>query len=474
MIRQLLANRVVKNFSVLTATNIFVQILSILSSIRLARLLHPQGYGLFNLLLVQAGIFSIIAAYGLKLVIIRYVARNKSDSRHVFHVSNKIRLVTTIFAILCLLAYNFFNRQISHAYLFLFLISLYIIFQSFWDSIESVAFGNEQMQASGYINGIFTVIWIIAVYTIPTESFNIVVIFVTFIFIQVIKTFSYFIWLNKKILINSDPVNINSEANYKFFIQQSNFYFILAIFTALQNQVPILLLSHNSTIDQVGIFNLGYRILSPLQMVLSMALTALFPSLSRLSFTDKELFAVRIRSLMNIMVAIGVWGCICFTLFSREVVLFLYGKAFLGSAKVILIQCWFTLLFGIFCTIGTVLNSFDKQRLLATLSIVYGILALPFFYFGARYGAIGLAWAFVIAAFVNMTYHWVIFRNLLSPYITLEYSFILFSIIVSTTFISLLLPFQYSMLIKLVVGIFVTLIAFYYLRYNELKKILVK
>src|SRR5665647_3387940 len=106
MIRALLSNKIIKNFSVLTGTNILIQFLTILSSIRIARLLQPKGYGFYNLMMVQAGIFSIIAAYGLKLVIIRYVARNKSDSKYVFHISNQIRLVTTLFAVLGLLAFN--------------------------------------------------------------------------------------------------------------------------------------------------------------------------------------------------------------------------------------------------------------------------------------------------------------------------------------------------------------------------------
>src|ERR1035437_89648 len=472
MIKRLLSNRIIKNFSILTGTNISIQFLSVLSSIRVARLLQPQGYGLFNLMIVQASLFSVIATFGLSLVIIRYVARNKSDSKNIFHISNKIRLVSTLLAVLSLLIYNIFINKASITPLFLFLLSTYIIFQSFWDSIQSIAFGNERMEASGYINLIFTGLWVISVYVIPKINFNIEILLTIYVFSQIIKTISYYFWLNKKIFRKEHSSIYNADINIKSIIRQSNYHFILAIFTALQNQVPILLLNQTSKLDQVGIFNLGNRILSPMQMALGMALTSLYTSLSRLAFTNKELFTERIKNLMNFLVIIGVWGCICFTLFSKEVVLLLYGKAYLDSAKVILIQCWFTMLYSIFCTIGMVLSSYDKQRTLAILSIIYSILALPIFYMGAKYGAIGLAWAFVIAAYINMTYHWIVFKNLLSPYLTFNYSFKLFSIIILATICSLFVPFEYNFIIKIVVGISVTIIAGYYLKNKVIKKVL--
>lgn len=470
MLKNLLSNTIIRNFSVLTGTNILIQFISILSSIRLTRLLQPEGYGLYNLLMVEASIFAIIAVFGLKMVIIRYVARNKSESKYVFNISNRIRLVTTLLAIICFITYNIFIKESHFSTFLLIMLSFFIVFQTFWNSIESIAFGNEQMASSGYINLLFTSLWVIAIYVIPKASFNIEVLFSIFILIQFLKTISYYFWLKKKVFLKGHNTISPPDIDYKYFIRQSNYYFILAVFSAIQLQVPVLLLNHNSTLDQVGIFNLGFRILSPMQMVLSMALASIYPSLSRLALENKELFATRIKSLMNLLVVIGVWACICFTLFSRDVVLLLYGDAYLSAAKVILIQCWFTLLFGIFSTIGTVLSSFDKQRLLAILSIIYGTLAFPIFFFGSKYGAIGLAWAFVIAAYIHMTYHWIIFKNLLSPYLSFKYTFKLFSIMIVATIGSLFVPFEFSFILKVLIGISVTLVAGYLLKYRILKE----
>ncbi len=474
MFKQLLKNKIFKNFSILTVANIAVQILSILSSIRLARLLQPEGYGFFNILMVQASTFSIIAVYGLRLVIIRYVARNKFNSKYSFIISNKIRLVTSLIAFLSLIIYNSFLNDKPLTFSYLMLLMVYIMFMTFWDTIESVAYGNERMEASGLLNVLFTVFWVITIYTIPQNIFNVKVLLISFIVLQIFKTLSYYLWLNKVILKKDQSFEIESGINYKYFINESKYFFLLSVFTAFSNQVPILLLNNFSSLEEVGLFNLGNRILSPMQMVLNTALTALYPTLSRLALVNKELYATRVKSLINVLVIIGIWGCFCFTLFSREVVLLLYGEAYLTSSKMIIIQCWYTLLFGIFCTIGTIFNSFDKQKFVAILSVIYSILAFPIFFFSSKYGAIGLAWGFVIGAYVNMTYHWFFLKKLLNPYISLKYTIILFLFIIISSFLSTSLPFEFNFSLKLIFGVCITLIAAYLLRFKELPKLLVK
>jgi O-antigen/teichoic acid export membrane protein len=470
MLKKLLSNKIIKNFSVLTGANIIINLLSILTSIRLARVLQPEGYGLYNLMLVQGSLFSIVAAFGLHMVIIRYVARNRTESRNVFRLSLQIRIATTICAVVLLFIYNIFINKVSLTLFFLVLLSLYIVFLTFWDSIQNIAFGNDRMEATGILNLLYNCVWVIAVYTIPKAYFNIDVLLTTFISIQMLKTFSYYIWLKNKIFAKIQHF-INPELNYRFIITQSKYFFILAVFSTFQNQIPVLILNQNSTLEQVGIFNLGYRILTPFHMVLNMALTSVYPYFSRLAIEDRELFVRRIKNLINLMIVVGIWGCICFSLFSKEVVLLLYGNAYLDSARMILIQCWFTLLYAILCTIGTVLSSLDRQRLLSLLSVISAVIATVTYYFGTKYGAIGLSWAFVISAYISIAYHWVVFRKLLAPHITVSYLVIISAIIIFFNTGTLLIPFEFSFILKLFSGIAATVLAFIYLRNKELKEI---
>ncbi len=467
-------NKIIKNFSVLTGTNLLIQILSILSSIRVARQLQPEGYGLFNLVNLQVTIFSIFAAYGLRIVVIRHIARNKQDAGKIFTISNQIRLITTSIALLLAFGYSQLHNKQSLPPTLVFALLLLIVFQSFWDSIDSVSFGFEKMQTSGIVNLIMTIVWIAEIYLIPNHLFKVSTLLLAYVINQGTKTIIYYIWLRRKILFSIPSQPIIGFEEHRAIIRQSNFYFILAIFSSIQSQIPILLLQFNSSVDQIGLFNLGNRILSPLQMMLSMLLTALFPMLSRLAVDNNLLFAERVKSLLNIIVLTGIWGSLCFSLFSEDIVKLLYGDAYITTANVILVQCWFTVLFAIFCTIGTILSALDKQKLLATLSIFYGVIAAPIFYFGTKYGAIGLAWSFVIAAFLNMTYHWVIFRNLLEKHISLLYSIIIFASIGILSYLTYNFKIELSFLFRLCLGIILSAVFFIYMYKVEFLKLKIK
>lgn len=448
----------------LTVTNLLIQVLSILSSIKLARQLQPHGYGVFNLILMQASIFSIFATYGLRIVIIRSIARNKSNGKKIYEISSRIRILTTVVSLVIVTGYNYLQKENSLSGGMVLSLLLIIIGQTIWDTIESLAFGYERMEASGIINLIFTVIWILEIYLIPDSLFFVGLLTYIFVLNQIIKTFVYRLWIEKKILTRyigtEEPIY---PEDYKNMLRDGSSYFILAIFTAVQNQVPILFLQFNSRIDQIGIFNLGYRILSPLQMVLGMLLTAIFPMLARQAIEKKELFVKRIKNLLNIITIVGIWGSVGFTFFSMEIVKILYGEKYLGSATVIVIQCWFTVLFAIFCTIGTVLNSIDKQRLLAILSIIYGIISLPIFYWGSKYGAIGLAWAFVIAALINMIYHLIIFKKLLKPYLSFRYTVTVF-ILLTAFAMTPLFKIEFSIIWRIILLILLSYFGYYFLK----------
>lgn len=467
----LIRNKIFQNFSVLTGASAAMQLLWLLSSIRIARELEPAGYGLINLVSVQAAIFSIIASFGLRTVIIRQVARNRMDASRLFKISNRIRLITTLVAVLAAIGYNSIASDKSLSVSFVVVVVLTIIILSFGDSIESIAFGMEKMQASGYLNLLFSALFVAIIYLIPVQYFTISTVLYITMLNQGLKTIVYLRWLQKKVLNKNDINILVTKPEISGILKQSNYFFILAVFSALQTQVPIIFLQYNSTIDQIGIFSLGNRMLSPLQLVLNTMMTALFPMFSRLAIGNINLFAVRIKSLLNILVIVGILGCIGFSFFCKEVVILLYGVEFLDSANIILIQCWFTVLFGIFCVIGLVLSALDKQRLLAILSIIYGSSAIPIFYFGTRYGAIGLAVAFIIAALVNMTYHWFVFIKVLQNKVSLGYTLLIFVPLILSGIITTTLTVNLELFPKILAMFILFAISAIYIFKVEIKRI---
>src|SRR5512133_938911 len=76
--RRLAGSRVARNWSVLVVSNLLVQVLAMLATIRIARELAPSGYGEFNLVQALAMLGSLLTGLGTRQVLIRVCAREPS------------------------------------------------------------------------------------------------------------------------------------------------------------------------------------------------------------------------------------------------------------------------------------------------------------------------------------------------------------------------------------------------------------
>lgn len=442
-------NRTLKNFSVLTLSNLMVQALSIFSSIKLARQLEPEGYGMFNYILTVSGMLVVIAAFGLRLVIIRTIARDKSLTKMMFKFGLIIRFGFSLIAFIVGIIYiNYFAITKLDPVLFG-LVIVHILLTMCWDTIESVAFGNQRMEASGIIKLIATSIWVASLYIIPDEYFTATFLFFIFVSNFALKDIFYYLWVRKTIIKKLPEHKIDEKINAKALIGQSKYFFLLAVFTAIQNQFSLLFLDFNSTIEQIGIFNLGHRILSPLQMSLRMALNAVFPKFSALALKDRDRFYANTKKMVVIILILGCVLSLIFTIFSKNIIWLLYGEKYIDSATVITIQCWYNVLYGVFCVIGTVLSSSDQQKKLSFFSFLSTIVAVPCYLIGSKYGAWGLSLGFLSAGVINMIYHWIFLMKLSEKRITMSFTIKVFAFLLSSMFVAYIFPQELDIWIKL-------------------------
>jgi O-antigen/teichoic acid export membrane protein len=142
------------------------------------------------------------------------------------------------------------------------------------------------------------------------------------------------------------------------------------------------------------------------------------------------------------------------SVFGEEIMILIFGDKYIETGFLFSILIWYSLLFSIFNFIGTVLGSIDKQKNLMYLSILYTIILTVFLWFGSKHGATGLALAFIVGGFVNMTYHWKYFAtkikltNLHKLYTPFILSLALLSISISTLYIDIELMYRLLLVIS--------------------------
>jgi O-antigen/teichoic acid export membrane protein len=429
----------IRNFSVLLSTNILVSVIAMVTSIYIARVLSPIHYGQYSVILSIIGIFQVLASLGLSTTVTKSVARNQENSKPIFRASVWAYSGGFLIASFFLFTYMLFANEGNTGFMIILMI-LSLFSQTLWILFENIAFGMQRMEYSGLINLIITCLLFGAYIVIPIENISVALVLTVNVVGQLFKDVLYYYFCKKNKLLTGEVFeNVNYKTNAIQLFRNSLPFLIMGGFSMLSNQIPILFLNANSGTEQVAYFNTANKLLLPINLFITTAMTALFPNLSKLYLLNKESYKEKIQTALFAIALLGVLGAITVSFFRSEIVTILYGKAYQNTGLVLTYQCWFIISFAFFCFFGSVFSSSDKQKLLSYLSISYALVSVPILWVGSHYGAEYLSLAFIITAVINMSYHWYFMQKALPTPLSKIFTIKLFGLII--------LPFAFSFLI---------------------------
>jgi O-antigen/teichoic acid export membrane protein len=414
----------------------------------MTRILTPNDYGFINVFNVKVTILVVLGSLGIRNIIVRSIARDRAISKSFFKASSFIRFLTTLIVLIIYYIYRlFFQDNFSSFDLYLLIASF--IFSILWDMVETIAFGLERMEITAFLNFFATLFFVLCLYILPKTFWNIHRILLFNVIIQMIKSFVYYVLLRYNEFVGGHESLTQISIISKKLVHDSMPYYLLAVFSMLSSQMPILFLEARSSSAEVAFYNLGFKILSPMQMALSMALVALFPNISRVFLEDKARFQRIVRKAIISIIVLGIITAFTISFFRKEVILLLYDQRYVTAAAVIAFQCWYTIWFAIFCLQGTVIGAADRQKALPVLSFIYALISVPILWIGASFGAVGLSMSYIIASFFNMTYNWWYFNKILPQKFNLGFTALIFFILIFAMGISFTIPENLNLILKL-------------------------
>ena len=442
-------NIFLRNWFALTASSFAIQGLSVVSSIRIARVLEPSGYGLYNIVFVHIGFLGILAAFGMRSTIVRFISRNPGSSCNVFYYILLIRILTISVALLAL--YFYYTIFDSSNIAFWPLAVLLIIFNSLYDSVEIVVMGLEKMSLPAVSNFVFTLLWVVTILLMPNKYFTVQYLITIYILVQVLKTIVAYSAIKYMSTFEYNAAFTDIFGFSKQILKESMPYFWIALLTAGTNQLPVLFLYSKSGASEVAFYTLAYKILNPLQLILSNALNALFPRVSYLAVNDKPKFHSIIKKSYKFLLLVSICSALPITLFREEIVLILYGKAYIESAAIIPIQVWFFILFSFVWLTGIYFGALDKQNLLSNITMIRTAVQVPILWYGAGFGAYVFSVTYVICAAFDVLLHWFFFRKILKKELPLKFLIGIFCTLILGIIFSILFPNGVSLALKLVI-----------------------
>lgn len=428
----------------ITVSNILSQILGMVATIRIARTLAPTGFGYFGVMQVNAAVGVVLAGIGLSHVVTRECARYPEKSRSLFYSSAILKSLFVLPVGIFLIIYS---TYISHNLpLSLSTVSVVLLYSMLlWQLLESLSFGHERMEFSAALTIIGSLLWVVFAWSVPKSFLTTLNTSIAFAVLQAGKSLTYFQVINRAKLLKKATFKVG----FKFLVRNGLPFYWLAILTAASNQLPILFLAQRSGLAEVGFFNAGMKIARPMHMMIMTLMLSLYPGLCRTTLADPAYFMVIVRRSLLGIIFIGTLIASFVIIFRYEIVVLLFGQDFRGTGSTVVFQLWYVTLMAIFNLIGMTLAASDRQSWLAKLSTLYALVAVPLLWIGSGYGATGVAAAMLVAAILNMTYHWILFQKTLPEPLKLLFGVMVFGIPGSALLVSTLIPVASSLKLRL-------------------------
>ena len=379
--------------------------------VRIARVLSPEGYGNYVLILTAVSIAQVIAMLGLPQIIIRAVSRN-SDALTL--IAKEVLPLVVSGSFVAGIGVAAYLLMFANAVPSLALVAgmVLVVSQGFWMFAESLAFGKQQMHYSSILNVGGSLFWAAMVFLLPQRYFSVEIVLLGFSIIQISRSISYLFieWRNN--YFRKDQHNTPArDYSRSSFLKQSLPLFGTNVLTIPISQLPILFLGKFSGIAEVGYFGLGNRLVAPLFLISGSLVTAVYPILAHSFVQDRQGYIAQVQKLFLGLSAVGFFFSLTLGLFSKEIVLVFFGAQYSPGIIPFAIQIWTACIIMMLSFIGNLFLSANKERTLVLLSVSNCVIIGASSYIGARFGALGLAMGSWASFVVGFCVHWIFVRR---------------------------------------------------------------
>jgi O-antigen/teichoic acid export membrane protein len=447
-----------RNFSLLAVGNFGARFIAMVTNIIVARYLAPERYGEYSLVLTYISIFYVVASLGLNQLVIRSVARDQGNSEYYFKLSLILRMLGFVvsavaFALYCVISQKSFETFI------IFAILGGVLLDTLWEGEQNVAFGMQKMEWNTIIGLVSSILNLVCYVLLPRAWFTVYSVLSIYLLFYFLRTVAYYVCLKRFNLLRLESKDLTfSVEECKGYLIESFPFYIMFLLGLLTSQFPILFLERHSGIEEVAFFNTANKLLLPITLFMNTAFSAFFPNQSILFAQDKNAFSLQTRKVLALVCGIGIYMAMAASLFKSEIVLVLYGESYACTANVLAYQCWYLVLYCVFCLNGNTLGAADSQKKLAICSVVYAIISTPILLYASRFGAEGLAKGFVVASIINLIYIMPVLKKTVNGAFTWSFSFALLLVLFCSMGIGLFAIDNLSLAWRAVV--FVALTAF--------------
>lgn len=343
--KKIFSNKIIKNTGWMIGERIIQMSIGIIIGAITARYLGPSNYGIINYGDAYISFFYAICTLGLDGIIIKELVEKPQKQGITLGTGIMMRMISSLISIIGILIIVFLiNPNDKLIISVVFIQSIALLFRSF----ELIDFWFQSRLESKYVTMIKSISYIvISIYKVTILVMGKNVLWFAFsttldvCIISVLMVYSYIKFGGQKF-----KFCFNSSKN----MLKVSYHFILSgLMISIYGQIDKIMIGKMLGADLVGLYSIGITICGMWYFIPGAIIASLRPSIVEIRNIDKKAYEKKLKQLYAIIIWLGIFYAIFINLFSKYIIVILYGKEYIGGIAPLNISVWY----GIFAMLGS-------------------------------------------------------------------------------------------------------------------------
>ena len=336
-IKQLFRNKIFTNMRWLVSGRILQMAIALVINMITARYLGVNNYGIINYIASYVSFFTPICSLGLESIIIKELVDKPDHQGETIGTAMGMRMISSVFSMIAIMLFLLFVDRGNVMMLGVALLqSMILVFNTadlfeFWYQSRLESKVSVTVRTVGYL--------ITAVYKIAILVFQKSIYW--FAFTNTLDMIIAFVLLNFAYRKSGGQKLTFNFATGKKMLKISYNFIISGLMVAVYAQMDKIMLGQMLDTYTVGLYSVGIYICSLWNFIPDAMIASLRPGIMAAKKVNEETYIRKLKQMYALIIWISILYAVGVCVFSKYIILILYGKDFLGARAPLMIAVWY-------------------------------------------------------------------------------------------------------------------------------------
>lgn len=378
-------------------------IIGLFIGVWVARYLGPNDFGILSYAQSFVGLFTVVFLLGLDDLIIRELVKNSILRENLLGTTFLLRTIGLTFGIIILVVLSLLINKQHITNVVIIIIAVSTVFQNF--SVIDLYFQSQVLSKYFVFANIITLVLSSSTKIILILSKAGLVYFAIVFLFEAIITAGFYIYFYHKLGLKIFDWHFDKILSLKL-LKESWPLALSGIMISFYMKVDQVMIKEFLNEKSVGYYAAAVKISEGFYFIPSVVMITLFPILIKSKKKSQGLYNKQIKLIYTFMVWSAVLIAVPIMIYSKEIILLLFGNKYLLSSEVLNVHVW-TAIFvflGVAFSRWLITEGLIFVALYRTLSGLVTNIVLNIFFI-PKWGIIGAAYATLLSqAFANLLY----------------------------------------------------------------------